>query len=263
MSPALNLRPGQGELIRPPTTRRSNSFWRSSTTRRLESMNARRMRRALFGAAIVLLFARSATFAATTTWTDATGNWFTAGNWDNGVPTSTTDAEINNGGTAQIGAAGAAAKSLTLGNNNTDSGTVSVGTGGNLAVDFNATIGQFGQGTLNVTGGGVVQTDEFTLGLQNGSTGTALVDGSGSKLTQGVFATAAVVGDFGTGTLTISNGGFLKYAALFVGNDAGGNGTVMIQSGGTADSSSSGGAIGNDATATGLVTVDGTGSKWT
>src|SRR5207249_2277993 len=84
----------------------------------------------------------------------------------------------------------------------------------------------------------------------------------GSKLTEGIFATASVVGDFGTGNLTISNGGLYKYAALFVGNNANGNGTVLVESGGMIDTTSSGGAVGNQATAIGLVTVDGTGSKW-
>jgi T5SS/PEP-CTERM-associated repeat protein len=199
-----------------------------------------------------------------TIWNDGTGDWFTPANWTPpGPPTATDDAEINNGGTAQIGAAGAVAQRLTLGNNNTDSGTVSVGAGGNLAVSLNLTVGEFGQGTFNVTGGGIAQTDELTLGLQNGSMGTVLVDGAGSKLTQGVFATASVVGDFGTGNLTVSNGGFYKYAALFVGNNANGNGTVLIESGGTADTASFGGSIGNEATAVGVVTVDGAGSMWT
>ena len=217
--------------------------------------------------ALSFLFAVSPVFSQTI-WTrppaSGAGNWFTPANWTPpGPPTATDDAEINNGGTAQIGAAGAVAQRLTLGNNNTDSGTVAIGAGGNLAVSLNLTVGEFGQGTFNVTGGGVGQTDELTLGLQNDSMGTVLVDGTGSKLTQGIFATASVVGDFGTGNLTVSNGGFYKYAALFVGNNANGNGTVLIESGGTADTLSFGGAIGNEATAIGVVTVDGTGSMWT
>src|SRR5215471_21499931 len=41
--------------------------------------------------------------AQTTNWTGATGDWFTSGNWDNGVPTAATaNTNVQNGGTAQI-----------------------------------------------------------------------------------------------------------------------------------------------------------------
>src|SRR5262249_59186828 len=41
--------------------------------------------------------------AQTTNWTGATGDWFTSGNWDNGVPTGATPTtNVQNGGTAQI-----------------------------------------------------------------------------------------------------------------------------------------------------------------
>jgi hypothetical protein len=61
--------------------------------------------------------------ATSTTWTDpnTTGDWFTAANWSNGVPTCSLDAYINNGGGAAINS-GATALSLTLGENTTDSG---------------------------------------------------------------------------------------------------------------------------------------------
>ena len=53
-------------------------------------------------------------------------NWFVRSNWDPECPDPTTDAVINNGGTAQIGSKlrTADALSLTLGQNVGDSGTV-------------------------------------------------------------------------------------------------------------------------------------------
>src|SRR5690348_13608123 len=52
---------------------------------------------------------------AQTVWTDGTGDWFLGSNWSAAVPNSSTQAQINNGGTAQISASGAAAASILLG----------------------------------------------------------------------------------------------------------------------------------------------------
>jgi hypothetical protein len=38
--------------------------------------------------------------SAQTTWTATTGDWFDAANWSAGVPNSSTDAQIDNNGTA-------------------------------------------------------------------------------------------------------------------------------------------------------------------
>lgn len=63
------------------------------------------------------------------------------------------NAGINNGGTAQIRAAGAVAQQLTLGSSTMESGTLSIGAGGSLTVSVNSLVGDSGTGTLNVTGG--------------------------------------------------------------------------------------------------------------
>jgi T5SS/PEP-CTERM-associated repeat protein len=122
-------------------------------------------------------FSSSLTLAQTV-WTDATGDWFTAGNWSAGVPNSATDAQVNNGGTAQVGATGAAAKSLTLGLNAADSGTVSVILGSSLSVTNQIIVGDAGTGAMNVTDGStVLDTSSDIIG--NGGTGTVTV-GAGS-----------------------------------------------------------------------------------
>ena len=43
-------------------------------------------------------------YALNTYWTGGTGSWHDPLNWDNGVPTLSNDAYIDNGGTAQISA---------------------------------------------------------------------------------------------------------------------------------------------------------------
>ena len=52
--------------------------------------------------AIFCVLVLAAPISAQTIWTDATGDWFTAGNWSAGVPNAMTDAQINNNGIAQI-----------------------------------------------------------------------------------------------------------------------------------------------------------------
>ena len=59
-------------------------------------------------ALFALLLAYAPAFSQTTTWTDGTGNWFMPANWSAGVPNSSTIADINNGGTAQITSSGGA-----------------------------------------------------------------------------------------------------------------------------------------------------------
>src|SRR5271165_1830806 len=69
-------------------------------------------------ATFCLIFAATSIHAQQTTWTGATGSWFDAGNWSNGVPTPGTVAAsvavIDNSGTAQVVAPGAAAANQLL-----------------------------------------------------------------------------------------------------------------------------------------------------
>src|SRR5438132_12871502 len=52
-----------------------------------------------------ILFAGSSALYEQTEWQDGVGDWFLAANCTNGRPTAAIDATVNNGGTAQIGAA--------------------------------------------------------------------------------------------------------------------------------------------------------------
>ena len=54
------------------------------------------------------------------------------GNWSAGVPNSSTIADINNGGTAQITSSGAAASQVEIGVGVGESGTLSISGAGSL-----------------------------------------------------------------------------------------------------------------------------------
>ena len=195
------------------------------------------------------------------TWVDATGNWIIGTNWaPAGTPTPATDAQIDNGGTAQI-TGPASANSLTLGSIPGGSGTVTIGAGGL----------------------GILKTTTGLVGSQSGSQGAVDVSGAIASWTN---TGTLVVGSSGTGTLTIQNRGTVTDGAGFIGNLPGGLGTVMvtgagsswsnagsvvvgglgtgtltIQDGGTVNSGG-GGSVGLSAGSTGTVTVTGPGSTW-
>lgn len=171
--------------------------------------------------------------ADTTTWTGAvSGDWFDEGNWDNGVPTSSTDAFINNGGKAQINSTGATARSLTLGASIGDSGTVVVDgaaggsldlppadNGEELPVQGAIYVGYAGRGTLSITNGGTVTGGYGYIAAvanppdQRASNGTVTVDGAHSTWTLNglgnyrLYIDGLGTTDGGTGLLNISNAG--------------------------------------------------------
>ena len=193
--------------------------------------------------AAVALLASSA-FAADTTWTGAVDNdWFEPGNWDPGIPDASTNALINNGGTAQIAPKlqTAVALSLTLGQNVGDSGTVSVGAPhGDMAVAGTIFVGYRGTGTLNITSLGGVRSGGASIASLTGqlwiSSGAATVDGAVSSWTidgeLDVGGTTTAAG--GTGLLTVTNGGAVSAGtSVHVWNSGTltGNGTVNVNSG--------------------------------
>ena len=182
-----------------------------------------------------LLMTVAPVFSQTTVWTDATGDWFTAANWSAGVPTSSTTAQINNAGTAQIMSSGAVAAEVDLGVAAGDVGTLSISGTGNLQDGGTMNVGEAGTGTLNITTGGTVSTGGTgsVIGHDPASSGTVTVSGAGSTWTN-------------TASLSIS--------------DAGGNGILSITGGGVV---SSGNATLGASSGIATVTVQGMGSAWT
>ncbi|MET4262191.1 T5SS/PEP-CTERM-associated repeat protein [Bradyrhizobium sp. S3.12.5] len=148
------------------------------------------------------------------TWTGATStDWFASSNWSaNTVPTAATTVVIDTiaPNPTVIGAAGAAGNSVI--------------------------VGQVATGALTISGGGVLSAFGVAAGNTSAATGAVTVTGSGSTLTAVGAGSQVVIGNLGTGTLQILNGGVVSDASGFVGSNVAG---------------------------TGVVTVDGLGSAWT
>jgi T5SS/PEP-CTERM-associated repeat protein len=154
----------------------------------------------------------------------------------------------------------------------------------NASNDYTLYVGSSGQGVLNITNGGCVSSKYGSLGEDVGSAGTVTVDGVGSKwnCTSGFRA-----GNYGSGTLIISNGGvvndigsslgyysgatgvaivdgigskWINSGSLAVG-DYNGAGTLTISNGATVTNTSA--LISKYSSTMSLVTVVGSGSKWT
>lgn len=190
-------------------------------------------------------------------------------------------------GTLQITNGGAVVDQMgLLGHRTTGAGTATVdGVGSTWNHVLELVVGNSGTGTLTIQNGGRVHSDgDGVLAANEGSQGTAVVDGSGSAWTN---VRSMRVGSLGAGMLTVQNGGLVSSvtngfvadqagstgaatvtgagsawttpAALVVGNR--GAGTLVIQNGGMVSDLAA--VIGNSVDSTGTVTVTGAGSTWT
>ena len=250
---------------------------------------------------------------AQTNWTGtASNNWFTVGNWDNGVPaagvnttinTITPNATVVNGGAA-------AAQLLVVGSNATgrltvqgggilnnttgvigstlaSTGAVTVtGAGSSWVNSSTLFVGDIGSGALAVTNGGRVNNVAGIIANGASSISTVVVDGAGSVWTN---TDELHIGGAGTATLTIRNGGTVNNTAGRIGLSAGSNGTVLVTGAGSswngvgafapfvignagtgsltiadgATVTNNNGIIAGIALSVGTVTVTGAGSTWT
>ncbi|HET7924341.1 MAG TPA: hypothetical protein VFL30_05545 [Rhodanobacteraceae bacterium] len=237
-----------------------------------------------------LAFALPAAAGAQTLWTGATGSWFDAGNWSAGVPDASADARIDNTGVCEIASTGAAARTVILGFDVADSGTLEVDASATLDVAADISVGYGGNGVLAIGGGAIVNDYSgeigYTIQSDSGAHGDATVDGAG---TQWNHAYELYVG-YGTGTLAISNGasvhdvyGYLGYfpespghssgtatidgagsiwtsdASLHIGDS--GTGVVTVSDGGALVNGE--GDLGFNFGSDGTATVTGAGSTWT
>ncbi len=203
-------------------------------------------------------------------WNAGTGNWFTNSNWlDSSVPTATDNVDINNAGTAQVGATGAVTARLRIGHNGTgnlnisNGGTIGNTTGyignlgagnGNAIVDgigsawINSSflrIGQNGTGNLSISNGGMVSNTTGRIGSNTGSNGSVTILGAGSIWTN---TGSLLIGRSGTGNLGISNGGAVSNTSGRIGNTGSGNGSVTVDGTGSTWANSSTLYIGNNGT---------------
>ena len=205
---------------------------------------------------------------AQTLWTGTTStNWFTPGNWNPAaVPGSGTSVQINTivPNVTVVNAAGAQANQLTLGNSVAQTGDLTVDGAGRLNVTNNLgffLVGNFGNGEVTVSNGGILTTFSSALGNQTGSVGSMTVTGAGSawNLTP-IFAFH--VGSSGTGTLDVLDGGHVNAPGfgLDVGVDNLASGTITVSgtgsqlvSGAIAVGAASGGTGDITASAGGLI----------
>ena len=125
--------------------------------------------------------------------------------------------------------------------------------------------GTTGDGRLTLSNGADATATILSVGNDTGLTGRLLVTGAGSSLTTVPnvnYAGNVYAGYTSTGDITVQDGASLTAAGeLRVGWADGSTGTVNIESGATVTSGN--GVIGNEANATGTVTVTGAHSTWT
>ncbi|MCJ7993914.1 autotransporter domain-containing protein [Rhizobium cremeum] len=94
------------------------------------------------------------------------------------------------------------------------------------------------QGTVTVSAGGSISALQGILGDLAGSVGTMTVTGAGSTWSALVDSSVLYSGDlnvgrFGTGYLTVSDGGSVIGNRLHIGNEAGSSGTVVVSGAGS------------------------------
>ena len=195
-------------------------------------------------------------------WSNAgTGSWTTPSNWQGGALPGAGDTVINNAGGTVIVSDGME-QTVSLFHTGTESGTggrlqmtggkltirsssAQIGakaggsgsvemTGGELAV-AQLQVGAYGTGSMVLSGGIVRSSHWCCFGRYPGGVGTLTVTGSGVWECEylSVFA-----GEQGTGTITIENGGELRFATtnireFVIGNQASGTGTLRVNTGGT------------------------------
>ncbi|MBX7072873.1 MAG: PEP-CTERM sorting domain-containing protein [Pirellulales bacterium] len=193
-----------------------------------------------------------------------------------------------------------AGRTLTVHNAGTLQGGYTVDSGAAVTIDGVGSswtnpgtlrLAETGAASLTVSGGATVTQRDLQVGFNNGSSGTVLITGAGSKINVNAggpdlgivevgsqhgngnltvsaggqlnVAFASAIGEYGdaTGVATVTgagsnwtNGGFIEVGSL-------GSGTLNVTAGGAV--SNTYGAIGRVPGANGVVNVDGAGSTWT
>ena len=170
------------------------------------------------------------------------------------------DVGPNGTGTLTIQTGGTFANSSgTVGNLLGGVGTVTVtGAGSDWSNAGNVVVGGQGTGTLTIQDRGTVSSGGGSVGFIGGSNGAVTVTGPGSSWIIGPSG-GLNIGSFGTGTLTIANGGSvvnITSTPANVGNSPGSQGMVTVTGAGSTWSNSSGVNIGNGGTGT-LTIADG------
>lgn len=200
-------------------------------------------------------------FAAVIQWDSPDGEWSINTNWNpTNLPGSSDAPVVGNGGIARIsdgsafdvdfasiGANGTddgdliitngslTANEVSIGGSG-DTGTVTLdGTSASFTVDLSsASIGSTAQGFLNVRNGAAFNQTSgaglfFRIGGTAAAAGTVLVEDDGSSVTT---SSRGLIGSFGSGTLTVADGGLARFAnsanGVLIGSAAGSSGQLNI-----------------------------------
>ena len=249
--------------------------------------------------AITMFFSIPAFCGTAAVWNGGTGEWFqfptnwicfpggyscpppSGGDWDVTIGADTGNGPLN--GTVFLDMP-VTVNSVTLGDG--AQGTLNV-SGSNTLDAYWINVGNLSPyfGSLNISDGGRVSDSIAYIGVLGGSVGNVTVSGTGSQWNTSA-SDQFYIGDYGQGTLTISNGGAVNSNGAYLAFQPGstgnvlisgsgsqwnisgtlnvglyGQGTLTIQNGGVVNSSDAG--IGGYGTgSSGVVTVSGTGSEW-
>ena len=129
---------------------------------------------------------------------------------------------VNSGGGGSIGLLGSGAVTVTGPGSTWNNSPVSPG---------GLNIGSFGTGSLTITNGGTVNNNTAfaaNIGQGAGSLGTVRVAGAGSTWNN---SSGVNIGNLGTGTLTIAEGGIVTAPTVVIATNAGSIGTLNIGAG--------------------------------
>lgn len=142
---------------------------------------------------------------------------------------------VADAGAASLSVAGGAygyANTLIAGNAKGASGAIDVSGAGSALVAWQSMlIGQSGAGSLIVEQGATATTaTSLVLGDYSGATGSASVQGAGSKFQAW---SSIVVGAAGAGTLSVSAGGAVAANAVAIANSAGSTGKLLLTGAGS------------------------------
>ncbi len=197
-----------------------------------KSFSAARRRVSLRAALMVTTALTASAFAATPVlaadWTVTIGDWFNPANWSTGVPSSSDNVHVRDGGTARIQAPGAVSGDSTIGESM--SGAVRVeGGGATWTTNQGIYVGYTGHGTLDIASGAVVTSNDGIIALTGSATGVATIDGAGSTWNANNFTVASS----GSGTLLISNGGAVNASTSAIGFASGASGLASIDGAGS------------------------------
>lgn len=198
----------------------------------------------------VLSVLKPATLVADTVWKGTSGDWFSLANWSVEVPTDIDNADIDNGGTAQIASGNAIAGTLFMGDTKSESGTVNL-SGGTFFANNSEYIGNLGTGTfLQLSNTTNSASNDIRVGYGKGSQGEYDQDGgtvfaptlyvgytAGASGTYYLYAgalsigSAEVIGNSGTGTFFQYGGDDDNNLEVILGDAKGSDGTYNLNGG--------------------------------